>query len=128
MNTVTISRQYDFEASHWLTKVPEGHKCRRVHGHSYLVKVYVTGPVQEFGPEEGMVLDFSVLDAAWKELHAAWDHRPLNEIDDNPTVERMCPRVWVHFANLPRVKELGLSVRVHFSEGPRSGCTFPPLP
>lgn len=127
MNTVTISREYDFEAAHFLPNVPEGHKCRRMHGHSYRVTVYVTGPVQESGPEAGMVVDFGPLDDAWKALHAKWDHRPLNEIDDNPTVERMCPRVWEHFASLPRVKELGLSVRVHFAEGPRSGCWFPAL-
>ena len=59
---VTIVRRYDFEAAHFLPHVPDGHKCKTMHGHSYVVEVHVTGDVQTDGPEAGMVVDFGVLD------------------------------------------------------------------
>lgn len=119
----TISRTYDFEAAHFLPHVPEGHKCRRVHGHSYTLVVYVTGPVHESGPEQGMVVDFEKMDAIGSALKRDVDHTLLNEsLHSNPTVENMAPLVWGRFSDgLP-----GLRVDIVFSEGPRSRCEYPP--
>ncbi|HEX7340222.1 MAG TPA: 6-carboxytetrahydropterin synthase, partial [Rhodanobacteraceae bacterium] len=39
-----ISKQFTFEAAHRLPHVPEGHKCGRLHGHSFVVEVHVSGP------------------------------------------------------------------------------------
>lgn len=84
-----IRRTYTFEAAHRLPCVPDGHKCGRVHGHSYRVTVHLRGSVQCAGPEAGMVVDFGRVDAAVKPLIATLDHRPLNEHPDlyNPTSE-----------------------------------------
>lgn len=126
---VTILRRYDFEAAHSLPHVPDGHKCKTMHGHSYVVKVHVTGEVQESGPEAGMVVDFAVLDDIAGRLFATFDHRPLNELFLNPTVENMAPMIQRHIAaalNAERVGVGQLHVRIHFNEGPRSGCIFPP--
>ena len=51
-----IFREFTFEAAHRLTHVPDGHKCARLHGHSYRVEVRVTGPV---GEQTGWVMDFA---------------------------------------------------------------------
>lgn len=126
---VTISRRYDFEAAHFLPNVPDGHKCKTMHGHSYVVDVHVTGEVQESGPEAGMVVDFAVLDDIARRLFATFDHRPLNDLFSNPTVENMAPTVQRHIAaalNAERVGVDPLHVRVYFNEGPRSCCIFPP--
>lgn len=121
---VTISRRYDFEAAHFLPSVPDGHKCKTMHGHSYVVEVYVTGEVQETGPEAGMVVDFSRIDDPARALFATWDHRPLNDLFPNPTVEVMAPIVQRHIST--HLGDMDVSVRVHFHEGPRSCCIFPP--
>lgn len=73
----TVCRSYTFEAAHHLPQMPEGHRCRRVHGHSWGVEVLITGSPDD----RGIVVDFDLLDLAWAQLHHELDHRDLNEID-----------------------------------------------
>jgi 6-pyruvoyltetrahydropterin/6-carboxytetrahydropterin synthase len=87
----TVTRTMTFEAAHSLPYVCDGHKCGRVHGHSYRVTVRVRGEVQTSGQEAGMVVDFARVDAVAREL----DHRTLNEVDglENSTSELLA--AWV---------------------------------
>lgn len=91
--SMTIVKELRFEAAHHLPRTPEGHKCRRVHGHSWLVEVHVTGPVD---PTTGWVMDFDVLRRAFEPLHAQLDHHLLNEIPglENPTSEVVAHWIW----------------------------------
>ncbi len=101
-----ISRKVRFEAAHRLPHVPEGHKCRRLHGHSFRVTLVVEGPVD---PRLGWIVDFGDLEAAWRPLHERLDHRYLNEIEglENPTAENLArwiaERLQVPGARLVRV-------------------------
>jgi 6-pyruvoyltetrahydropterin/6-carboxytetrahydropterin synthase len=81
-----ISREYRIEAAHRLPNVPVGHKCARLHGHSYKVTLYIRGEVD---PHTGWIVDFADIDRAWEPVHQALDHRYLNEVAglDNPTSE-----------------------------------------
>lgn len=92
---VEIAKTFDFDAAHFLPHVPDGHKCRRMHGHTYRVEVVLGGEVQEFGPEAGMVLDYAKLAVVWDPIHAMLDHRTLNEIPglENPTTEVLAPLI-----------------------------------
>ncbi len=83
-----LLKEFGFESAHSLPNVPEGHKCARVHGHSFRVVVRVEGPV---GEDTGWVMDFADLKAAVQPAIDALDHRYLNDIDglDNPTSERI---------------------------------------
>lgn len=94
---VELCREYRFEAAHRLPKVPPGHRCARLHGHSYKIEVFVFGPVD---PETEWLIDFYDLDAAVAPIVDALDHRTLNEIDglDNPTCERLCRWIWTRLA------------------------------
>ena len=91
--TTTLSKTFRFEAAHRLPKVPEGHKCGRLHGHSYQVDVIVKGTPN---PETGMVIDFNDIAAAWQPLHLVLDHYYLNEIEglENPTSEILAE--WIY--------------------------------
>ena len=73
-----IHTEFRFEAAHRLPNVPEGHKCSRLHGHSFRVTVWVEG---EVGEDSGWVMDFADLKAAFVPVHDAVDHRYLNEVD-----------------------------------------------
>lgn len=86
-----LERDYRFEAAHFLPKVPVGHKCGKLHGHSYLVRVAIEGDI---GEETGWLLDFSDLDVFVKPLVERLDHQTLNEIPGltNPTSELLA--VW----------------------------------
>jgi 6-pyruvoyltetrahydropterin/6-carboxytetrahydropterin synthase len=85
MTEARIGRTYRFEAAHYLPLVPDGHKCKRMHGHSYRVDVVMSGSLDR----RGFLADFAELDAAVLPLIAKVDHRVLNDIAglENPTAE-----------------------------------------
>jgi 6-pyruvoyltetrahydropterin/6-carboxytetrahydropterin synthase len=75
--TFTISRRFSFSAAHHLDGLPAGHKCARVHGHSYAVEIRLTS----YGLDgAGFVADFGELDPFKGYLDAELDHRDLNEV------------------------------------------------
>ena len=88
-----IFKVFTIEAAHRLPQVPAGHKCARLHGHSFRVEVHVAGPV---GDHSGWVMDFADVKAAFQPLYAQLDHHYLNEVEglDNPTSERLAMWIW----------------------------------
>ena len=113
-----LYKDFSFEAAHRLPNVPEGHKCARLHGHSFLVRVTVEGVV---GEVTGWVMDFAELTRAFAPLHDRLDHRYLNEIDglENPTSEILARWIWRELtAALP-----GLAA-VEVRETCTSGCIY----
>jgi len=112
-----IFKEFAFEAAHRLPHVPTGHKCGRLHGHSFRVEVHVEGPVGE----GGWVRDFADITSAFQPLHDTLDHTYLNEIEGlaNPTSENLARWIWrgVH-PSLP-----GLA-QVVVRETCTSGCIY----
>jgi len=111
---VTISKTFDFDAAHFLPNVPDNHKCKRLHGHTYRVEVQLRGDVHEDGPQQGMVLDYAAIALVWEPIHGLLDHRLLNEVPglENPTTEILAPFILNIFASaLPEV----VAVRVYES-------------
>jgi 6-pyruvoyltetrahydropterin/6-carboxytetrahydropterin synthase len=90
---VTIEKTFRFEAAHLLPNVPENHKCRRLHGHSFIVDVAVRGPVDE---KVGWFVDYAEVEDAFEPLRDRLDHRYLNEIEglENPTSEHLARWIW----------------------------------
>ena len=90
---VRLVHEFRFEAAHLLPKVPAGHKCRRLHGHSFKVEVAVRGLVDE---NTGWFLDYQHLYDAWAPLHAVLDHNYLNDVPglENPTSEVLSKWIW----------------------------------
>lgn len=82
-----------FEAAHFLPNVPKGHKCGRLHGHSFKIEVYVAGQI---GQESGWVIDFAEIKEAFEPLEQQLDHHYLNEIKglENPTSEVLVRWIW----------------------------------
>ncbi|HTW08743.1 MAG TPA: 6-carboxytetrahydropterin synthase QueD [Acidimicrobiales bacterium] len=89
--------ELSFEAAHRLPKVAPGHKCGRLHGHSFRVEVRVRGEVD---PVTGMVMDFDEVKAAFAPLHGELDHNYLNDVAglDNPTSENLARWIWQRLA------------------------------
>jgi 6-pyruvoyltetrahydropterin/6-carboxytetrahydropterin synthase len=98
---VEIFREFTFEAAHRLPRVPEGHKCGRLHGHSYRIEVHVRG---EIDGASGWVMDFADLKAAVQPVIDELDHSYLNEVPglENPTSENLARWTWERLtATLP---------------------------
>jgi 6-pyruvoyltetrahydropterin/6-carboxytetrahydropterin synthase len=112
-----IFREFTIEAAHRLPNVPEGHKCTRLHGHSYRVEIHITGPVTA---PTGWVMDFADVKEAFRPLHERLDHHYLNEIEglDNPTSENLARWIWERLQDT-----LPLSAVV-IRETCTSGCVY----
>ena len=101
-----IFKDYTFEAAHRLPNVPLGHKCARLHGHSFQLSVTVRGPVGEY---TGWVLDFADISAVVDPLVDQLDHYYLNDIPglENPTSETIAKWIWHRIApNLPLLSKV----------------------
>jgi len=92
-DVVELVKDFRFEAAHYLPNVPEGHKCRRIHGHSFRGEVAVRGPLD---PELGWVIDFADLKKVIEPLVNELDHYLLNDIPglQNPTAELLAVWIW----------------------------------
>jgi 6-pyruvoyltetrahydropterin/6-carboxytetrahydropterin synthase len=115
---VDLYADFTFEAAHRLPHVPEGHKCARLHGHSFRIRVTVTGPVHAL---LGWVIDFADIKRAFSPIHDALDHRYLNDVDglENPTSEVLARWIWGRLhPSLP-----GLS-SIEVRETCTTGCVY----
>jgi 6-pyruvoyltetrahydropterin/6-carboxytetrahydropterin synthase len=104
-----IWRTFSFDAAHYLPKVAEGHKCARLHGHTYRVEIRLEGEVD---PVAGWVRDFGDLKEAFKGLEEELDHRLLNDVPglDNPTSEVLAKWMWDRLiVGLPELSKVCVS-------------------
>jgi 6-pyruvoyltetrahydropterin/6-carboxytetrahydropterin synthase len=113
-----IFKTFRLEAAHRLPNVPPGHKCSRLHGHSFAVELQVSGPL---GEDSGWVMDFAELKQAFQPLYDRLDHHYLNDIEglENPTSERLAVWIW---ERLKPALPLLSAVTVH--ETCTSGCRY----
>ncbi len=113
-----IYKDFTFEAAHRLPNVPEGHKCARLHGHSFRVRLVLSG---ELCPHRGWIMDFSDLKHAFKPIYDRLDHHYLNDIPglENPTSENLA--IWIWNQTKPLVDALS---RVEIQETCTSGCIY----
>jgi 6-pyruvoyltetrahydropterin/6-carboxytetrahydropterin synthase len=118
MEEMEIFKEFTIEAAHWLPNVPEGHKCHRLHGHSFHIELHVSGPVD---PHFGWVIDFADLKAAFQPVEDRIDHRCLNEVEglENPTSENLACWIWQKLR-----PALPLLSKVVVKETCTSGCIY----
>ena len=113
-----IFKDFSIEAAHWLPNVPEGHKCRRLHGHSFRIEIHVSGPLDE---KLGWLMDFADLKEAFQPIDDQLDHRCLNDIAglENPTSENLARWIWQRMKlALPALS------KVVIRETCTSGCAY----
>lgn len=113
-----IFKVFTFEAAHRLPNVPAGHKCARLHGHSFQVEVRVSGPID---PQSGWVMDFADIKDAFAPIYDQLDHNYLNEIPglENPTSEVLARWIWDRL-----IKTLPALSRIVVYETCTSGCSY----
>lgn len=113
-----LYKVFRIEAAHLLPNVPAGHKCRRLHGHSFRIEVHIDG---EVATESGWVIDFAELGEHIKPIFEQLDHQYLNEISglENPTSENLAIWIWNKLKpGLPRLTS------VVVGETCLSGCIY----
>ena len=114
---VTVFKWFSFEAAHSLPHLPKTHKCSRVHGHSYKVRVSCSG-----WPDghSGFVIDYADISAVWKEkCEPRLDHHDLNDLlGDQSTSERLAIWIW------KQMECLGCLSEVEVRETPTAGSIY----
>lgn len=121
MNYV-IGRQFTFCAAHHLDRLPPGHKCTRVHGHTYTVEVQLASDQLD---SVDMVCDFADLDSLGEHIAATMDHRDLNQaLNLQPTCERIAEYLYRWCRDNSPAGPLVAAVRV--SESPRTWAEYRP--
>ena len=117
-NKVRLVREFGFEAAHRLPRAPEGHKCTRLHGHSFRVQLVCEG---EIDPDTGWLVDFGEIKRVFEPLLQRLDHHYLNEIEglENPTAENIARWIW------ERIKpELPVLTQVNLAETCSARCEY----
>lgn len=113
-----IFKKFSFDSAHALPNVPEGHKCKNIHGHTYHLTVFIEGKLD---PLLGWVMDFGDLKAIIDPLIKRIDHKYLNELEglENPTCEIFARWIWHEIvADIPGLKKIELN------ETPTSGALY----
>lgn len=82
-----------FDSAHFLPNVPDGHKCKNMHGHTYRIRIEVFGKV---GETTGWVIDYSEIKSNWEPIKTMLDHHLLNDLIglQNPTCELIAKFIW----------------------------------
>lgn len=101
-----LRKTFQFEAAHLLPHLPEDHKCRRLHGHSFQAEIVVDGPID---PHLGWVMDYADISDTFRPIWEELDHHYLNEIPglENPTSENLAVWIWNRLKpELPLLREV----------------------
>ena len=113
-----IYKDFSFDSAHFLPHVPAGHKCGRLHGHTFQLRIVVTGPV---GGKTGWIMDFGDIKTAFAPIYEELDHHYLNDVVglENPTSENLALWIWQKLK-----PELPLLSAVKIKETCTSGCVY----
>jgi 6-pyruvoyltetrahydropterin/6-carboxytetrahydropterin synthase len=113
-----IYKVIKFDAAHRLPNVPDGHKCARIHGHSFRIEIHIQGKVDS---RTGWLMDFADITAVCQPLIDQLDHKYLNDIVGltNPTSENLAKWIWQHLQ--PILPQLS---KIVVQESPESGCIY----
>lgn len=115
---ISVFKEFSFDAAHYLPNLPDDHKCRGLHGHTYRVKISIEG---ELDIINGWVMDFSQLKKQILPVIGQLDHKLLNEIEGlgNPTCEIVA--VWLWNKLKPELPQLS---SIELYETPSSGVIY----
>jgi 6-pyruvoyltetrahydropterin/6-carboxytetrahydropterin synthase len=114
---VIIYKDFTFEAAHKLPLVPDTHKCSKLHGHSFKVRISVEDELSDLG----WVIDYADIKSACEPVINSLDHSYLNEVSglDNPTSENIA--VWLWNEIQPK---LAILSEIEVQETCNTGCIY----
>jgi 6-pyruvoyltetrahydropterin/6-carboxytetrahydropterin synthase len=113
-----IFKQFTFDSAHFLPHVPDGHKCKEIHGHTYRLTIFVEGDLEK---TLEWVMDFAEMKGVIDPVVKSIDHKLLNNISglENPTCEIIAVWLW------NKIKpSLPLMTKIELHETPTSGAVY----
>lgn len=119
-----VSKEFRFEAAHSLPHLPEGHKCRRMHGHSYRFEVVCRGPLDG----RGFVIDYAEISEIVNPIVEDLDHQNLNELFATPSGVAHLPSTAEQLAKYlydTLKHDLDCLHQIHLYETAKTRVTYP---
>ena len=115
----TITKRFEFSASHRLDHLPDEHQCVRLHGHNYIVEVELRS--HDLDPR-GFVVDYGDLKPLKEYIDGTLDHRHLNDVlPFRTTAENLAKHLYLWCsAYWPQ------TVAVSVSETPKTWARYTP--
>jgi 6-pyruvoyltetrahydropterin/6-carboxytetrahydropterin synthase len=113
-----IYKEFAFDSAHFLPFVPDGHKCKNMHGHTYRLRVFIEG---EPDARLGWLMDFKELKDIVCTVTDQLDHKLINDVRglENPTAENITIWIWKQIRPL-----LPLLSRIELYETPTTGVIY----
>jgi 6-pyruvoyltetrahydropterin/6-carboxytetrahydropterin synthase len=112
----TISKEFHFSASHQLLGLHTDHPCGRMHGHNYIIRVFLKGTLNK----EGFVQDYGELKPIAQWIDETLDHKHLNDVFDFQTsVENISKYIYDLFK-----PQFPLLYAIEMSETPKTNCRY----
>jgi 6-pyruvoyltetrahydropterin/6-carboxytetrahydropterin synthase len=119
---LTITKEFEFSASHRIVSLPSWHKCARHHGHNYVVALELSAPPERLD-EHGFVRDYGDLADFRKWVDETLDHQHLNNVEGTGTTSSERLAMWIYGLWLPHYPELtGVVVK----ETPKTSAAYRP--
>ncbi len=114
-----LSQSFTIESARFLPHLPQEHPCSRIHGHSFLIRLIIRGPVDQ---KIGWVMDYSDIQKAMEPILKLTDHQQLNKVQglENPTTETLCQWIYNKLKN-----QLPLLHQVEIKETATTSCVYP---
>lgn len=127
---VSLTKRFEFEASHYLTGMHEGHVCATTHSHTYTLELTLT-PIGELN--NGLVIDTGRLKTDVMPVIRRLQGKCLNNLTDpapwsqqlaaQPTVEHLAMYFWNALEFLSKGKNFRL-IRVCVYESPMISAAY----
>jgi 6-pyruvoyltetrahydropterin/6-carboxytetrahydropterin synthase len=113
-----IYKEFIFDSAHFLPHVPDEHKCKQIHGHTYHLRVYIKGNP---GPNTGWVIEFKEMKDIILPVIDQLDHKLINNVPglENPTAENITSWIWDRLKPI-----LPMLERIELKETPTTGVVY----
>lgn len=111
-----IWKEQRFESALRLSRAPEGDPRRHLHGHSYLLRLHLTAPLDEV---MGWIVDYGDVKTLFKPIYKRLDHRLL---DDLAGLDRADPASLTRWIRAEAADGLTQLDRIDLHETPGCGA------
>tara|TARA_B110000444_G_C18805268_1_gene579594 strand:- start:377 stop:733 length:357 start_codon:yes stop_codon:yes gene_type:complete len=113
-----IYKIFNIESARSLPNLPDSHPCKNIHGHSFKIKIIVSGKINK---STGMVIDFDEIDKLFNPIHSLIDHKYLNNIEglENPSSENLA--IWIWEKLKPKLPTI---TQIEIKETDKTGCIY----
>ena len=113
-----IWKEQRFEGALALRRAPQGDPRRRLHGHSYLVRLHLCAPLDEV---MGWTVDYGDVKGLFKPIYQALDHHRLDELPQLPDADPGSLTDWIRERLMVRLPQLD---RIDLYEMPGCGAVL----